>query len=111
MKTTNISFKASYNTIDILGVTTQKVLRKGGMPEITKIVNDLNDKKAIGGRNIKVLAEKVGKQITAKYPDIKASTEKIITLYKETNGETPKNLSIALAEITDKLGKEIDITL
>lgn len=111
MKTSNISFKANYKTIDILGVTTQKVLRKGGIVEITKIVNNLNDKKAVGGRGIKVLAEKVGKKITEKYPDIKTATEQITALYKESKGETPQNLPDLLTTITSKLGQEIDITL
>ena len=111
MKTSEVSFKARYNTVDILGVTTQRVLRKGGMTEITRIVNTLNDKKAVGGRGIKVLAEKVGKQITAKYPKIKTATDRISLLYKEAKGETPKNLSEVLKDITEKLGQEIDIIL
>ena len=102
MTTTNISFKARYETLDILGVTTQKVLKKDGMPAITKIV---------GGRCIKKLAQKAGQKITDKYPDINSATNEINALYGKNHGEKPANLDTLLNSITQKLGQELDITI
>ena len=107
----NISFKARYETLDILGVTTQKVLKKDGMPAITKIVNELNSQKAVGGRCIKKLAQKAGKKITDKYPDINSATNEINALYGKNHGEKPANLDTLLNSITQKLGQELDITI
>lgn len=115
MKITNNkpSFRAHLNTIDVLEVTTLKVLNNNGLNGIKNVISALNamPKKATGKVGYRHFAEKIGTRIVQKYENLKNATNEINKLYKQSGENRPTNIQAVLKKITDEIGNNIDITI
>ena len=101
------SFSAQLNTLDVLGVTTQKVLYSGGMNGIKKVLNTFCEKPIVGNRGFKYHAQIIGEKITGKYPKLKSATDELNSAFSDN----PENVQTVLDKIKKDLGENIDIII
>lgn len=107
------NFGVKLNTGKVLETTTLKIFQSVGMDGCRDVIKALNDRpiKATGCRGYRYYAEKIGKQITEKYPAIKAATEEIKSIVARQPDIKKSELNEKIRPIIERLGAETDITL
>lgn len=112
---TQINFGHNFNTINILEVTTQRVLGNNGLEGSKDIISKLYgngiQKIGIGNRGYKYYAEILGQKITEKYPEIKQATDEINKIINEDPFIKKQALQQKIHPILKKLGSSFDITI
>ena len=109
----SLNFGVRLDTGKVLETTSLKIFQSVGTDGYRDVIKALNDKpvKATGSKGYRYFAEKIGKQITEKYPEIKSATDEIKALVAAQPDIKKSELNEKIRPIIDKLGAEIDITL
>ena len=109
----SLNFGVRLDTGKVLETTSLKIFQSVGTDGFRDVIKALNDKpiKATGARGYRYFAEKIGKQITEKYPEIKSATDEIKAIVAAQPDIKKTDLMAKIRPIIDKLGAEIDITL
>ena len=109
----NIIFGHKFKTVNVLEVTTQRIIESNGIEGPKNVILKLYDKpfKGTGHRGFRYMAENLGAKITEKYPEIRQATEAINEIIKENPNITKQELSSAAKPIIKQIGEEIDITI
>ena len=109
----NINFGHKLKTVNVLEVTTQKIIQSSGLEGPKKVILTLYDKpfKGTGHRGFKYMAENIGAKITAKYPEINEATNQIKNILKQNPDIKKQQLNELVKPIIEKIGENIDITL
>ena len=107
------NFGIKLDTGKVLETTTLKIFQSDGIDGWRDVFKALNDRpiKATGCRGYRYYAEKIGKQITEKYPAIKAASEEIKAIIDRQPDIKKLELKEKIRPIIEKIGFEIDITL
>lgn len=107
------NFGVKLNTISVLEATTMKIFYNDGITGFKEVAHALNDSpiKATGSKGYKYYAEKFGKMIVEKYPEIAQVTKEIKDIVAKHPNYKKRDLLPLIEPIVNKLEKEIDITL
>lgn len=113
--TPNLYFGKKFDTINVLEVTTQRILGNNGLEGSKKIIKalseDCNKNIGIGNRGYKYYAEILGRKIIEKYPEIRKATDEINAILEKEPYIKKQKLQQKIQPILKQLNTEIDITI
>ncbi len=108
-----ITFEKKFDTIKILETTTLKCIQSETISDIVPLVKELWPVpiKAFGNRGIRYYAQNIGNKITDKYPEIAEASLSILEFLRLNPKANKNELQKFVAQIVNKLGSSIDITI
>lgn len=106
-------FGVKLNTTSVLEATTMKIIYNNSIEGFKEVAHALNETpiKATGSKGYKYYADKFGKMILEKYPQIAQATKDIQEIIEKNPNMRKKDLAKLVQPVVDRFDKQIDITL
>ncbi len=105
------SFGTKVDTIKVLETATLKMIQSESVSDLKPMIDTFwkTPMRFVGNRGYRYYLERIGKQITDKYPQIADAAKSIIEFAK--NNSDKQKLREYVEPIVEKLGKIIDINI
>ena len=109
----NTTFGHRLKTVNVLEVTTQRIIQSNGIEGPKNVILKLYDKpfKATGHRGFRFMAETIGKKIVEKYPRIKEATDTINAITAQNPSIKKNDLNKLVTPLINEIGEEVDIII